>query len=119
LETDTASLGDLTPADFFSQPDQPSMAREESKPKKAVQEITVAVDEGGDIRVPDFSGMTMRDVTEISLRLGLDPVLVGTGLAIDQEPRAEARVRHSVKITVQFGTLSAAKGARPHKGSKN
>jgi cell division protein FtsI (penicillin-binding protein 3) len=119
LETDTASLGDLTPADFFSQPDQPSRAREESKPKEAVQAITVAVDEGGDIRVPDFSGMTMRDVTEICLRLGLDPVLVGTGLAIDQAPRAEARVRHDVKITVQFGTLSGAKGARPHKGSKN
>jgi len=119
METDTASLGDFTPADFFSQPDQPPMAREESKPKEAVQEITVAVDEGGDIRVPDFSGMTMRDVTEMCLRLGLDPVLVGTGLAINQAPRAEARVRHGVKITVQFGTLSAAKGARPHKGSRN
>jgi cell division protein FtsI (penicillin-binding protein 3) len=119
METDAASLGDFTPADFSSLPDQPSMAREESKPREAVQEMTVAVDEGGDLHVPDFSGMTMREVTEMCLRLGLDPVLVGTGLAINQAPRAEARVHHGVKITVQFGTLSAGKGARPHKGSRD
>ncbi|MFI5058082.1 MAG: penicillin-binding transpeptidase domain-containing protein [Candidatus Acidiferrales bacterium] len=119
METDTASLGDFTPADFSSQPDQPTTALEESKPKEAVQEVTVAVDEGGEISVPDFSGMTMRDVTERCLRLGLEPILVGTGLAINQAPLAEARVRHGVRVTVQFGTLAAAKGARPHKGSRN
>jgi cell division protein FtsI/penicillin-binding protein 2 len=120
METDIASLGDFTPTDFSSgQPDQPPAASQESKPKEALQEVTVAVDEGGDIPVPDFSGTTMREVTEKCLRLGLDPVLVGTGLAIHQAPRAEARVRHGVKITVQFGALSAAKGARPHKGTRN
>jgi cell division protein FtsI (penicillin-binding protein 3) len=120
MATDIASLGDFTPADFSSgQPDQPPAASQESIPKEALQEVTVAMDEGGDISVPDFSGMTMREVTERCLRLGLDPVLVGTGLAIHQAPHAEARVRHGVKITVQFGTLSAAKGARPHKGTRN
>jgi len=120
MEMDTASLGDFTPTDFSSgQLDQPPGARQESKPKEALQEVTVAVDEGGDIPVPDFSGKTMREVTEMCLRLGLDPVLVGTGLAINQAPHAEAKVRHGVKITVQFGTFSAAKGARPHKGTRN
>ena len=40
-----------------------------------------SVDEGGDIAVPDFHGKTMRDVTEMCLRLGLEPVLVGSSLA--------------------------------------
>ena len=46
----------------------------------------MAVDQGGDIEVPDFSGKTMRDVADIALRLGLDPVLVGSNLATEQSP---------------------------------
>jgi len=119
METDGASLGDFTPVDFSSQPDQPSKVSQESKPKEASSAATVAVDEGGDIRVPDFSGMTMRDVTEACLRLGLDPVLAGSGLATNQAPRAEARVRRGAKITVQFDTRSAAKEAKLPKGSRH
>ncbi len=48
--------------------------------------MTVAVDQGGDIEVPDFSGKTMRDVADIALRLGLEPVLVGSNLATEQSP---------------------------------
>jgi len=118
-EIDGASLGDFTPVDFSSQPDQPSAVSQESKPKEASSAATVAVDEGGDIPVPDFSGMTMRDVTEVCLRLGLDPVLVGSGLATNQAPRAEARVRRGAKIIVQFGTRSAAKETKLSKGSRH
>jgi hypothetical protein len=63
--------------------------------------------------------MTMRDVTEVCLRLGLDPVLVGSGLATNQAPRAEARVRRSAKVIVQFSTRSAAKEAKLAKGSRH
>jgi len=115
--TDSASLEDFTPTDFSSQADQLPEALYESKPKETPPAVTVAVDEGGDIGVPDFSGMTMRDVTERSLRLGLDPVLVGSGLAMNQTPRAEAHVRRGAKITVQFGTPVAKKKA-PHKGTR-
>jgi cell division protein FtsI (penicillin-binding protein 3) len=114
-EIDGSSLEDFTPTDFSSETDQPPAASQESKAKEAATVVTVAVDEGGDIPVPDFSGMTMREVTQRCLRLGLDPVLVGTGLATNQTPRAEARVRHGVKITVQFGTSSAVKGVKVHK----
>jgi cell division protein FtsI (penicillin-binding protein 3) len=118
-ETDGSTLGDFTPTDFSSQPDQPPAASQESKPKEAPPAVTVAVDEGGDIPVPDFSGMTMRDVTEMCVRLGMDPVLVGSGLATNQTPHAETRVRHGMKITVQFGMPSVAKRAKLHKGSRN
>jgi beta-lactam-binding protein with PASTA domain len=74
------------------------------KPASTKPVLTVAVDQGGDIEVPDFSGKTMRDVADIVLRLGLEPVLVGSNLATEQSPAAGAKVRHGAKITVQFGT---------------
>jgi beta-lactam-binding protein with PASTA domain len=59
------------------------------------------------------------------LRLGLDPVLVGSNLATDQTPAAGASVRRGAKVTVQFGTPAAVKSAvkplkqaRLHKISK-
>jgi len=68
--------------------------------------------------VPDFSGKTMREVTETCIRLGLEPVLVGTSLATNQAPAAGARVRHGAKITVQFGT-TAPKIAKPHQRARH
>jgi cell division protein FtsI (penicillin-binding protein 3) len=113
--TDNAALEDFTPTDFSGLPEQPSAEAPASKPKESkspTPAVTVAVDEGGDIQVPDFSGKTMRDVTEMCLRLGLDPVLVGSSLATNQMPAAGAKVRRGAKITVQFGT-PAPKIAKP------
>ena len=112
---DIATLEDFTPTDFSGLPEQPSAEPAAPKSKEgkiSAPEVTVAVDEGGDIQVPDFSGKTMRDVTELCLRLGLDPVLVGSSLATNQMPAAGAKVRRGAKITVQFGT-PAPKIAKP------
>jgi cell division protein FtsI (penicillin-binding protein 3) len=114
--SESAALEDFTPADFSGLPDQPPVESLASNPnggKTRTPSATVAVDEGGDIQVPDFSGKTMRDVTETCFRLGLDPVLVGSGLATNQTPAAGAKVRRGAKITVQFGTL-APKIPKPH-----
>jgi stage V sporulation protein D (sporulation-specific penicillin-binding protein) len=70
------------------------------------------VDEGCDIQVPDLSGKTMREVTEMCLRLELEPVLVGSGLATNHTPAAGTKVRCGARITVQFGT-PAPKIAQP------
>jgi cell division protein FtsI (penicillin-binding protein 3) len=105
--SDSATLEDFTPTDFSGLPDQPlveSTAPNTKGGKSQTPSVTVAEDEGGDIQVPDFSGKTMRDVTEICLRLGLDPILVGSSLATNQTPAAGAKVRRGAKITVQFGT---------------
>jgi cell division protein FtsI (penicillin-binding protein 3) len=105
--SDSPTLEDFTPTDFSGQPDQPPAVTSATKSKAGrspTASVTVAVDEGGDIQVPDFSGKTMREVTEICLRLGLDPVLIGSSLATNQTPAAGARVRRGAKITVQFGT---------------
>ncbi len=119
--SDRMALEDFTPTDFSGQPDQPPAESSVANPKEERSQppaVTVAVDEGGDLQVPDFSGKTMRDATEACLRLGLEPVLVGSGLATNQTPVAGARVRRGAKITVQFGT-PARKIARPRQGVRH
>jgi cell division protein FtsI (penicillin-binding protein 3) len=116
-----AGLEDFTPADFSGLPDQPPAEPSATKSKEGkslAPSVTVAMDEGGDTQVPDFSGKTMRDVTEICLRLGLDPVLVGSSLATNQTPAAGAMVRRGAKITVQFGT-PAQKIAKPRQRARH
>jgi hypothetical protein len=114
--SDSSILEDFTPTDFSEQPDQPpakSAATNSTEGAGPVSAVTVAVDEGGDIPVPDFSGKTMREVTETCLRLGLEPVLVGSRLATNQAPAAGTKVRRGAKITVQFGT-PPEKIEKPH-----
>jgi cell division protein FtsI (penicillin-binding protein 3) len=121
---DLSALEDFSSVDFSGQPDPPPTASQTTKPngqeqtdsKKPV--LTVAVDQGGNIEVPDFSGKTMRDVADIALRLGLDPVLVGSSLATEQSPAAGAKVRRGAKITVQFGT-PLEKKSKPRPGIRN
>jgi cell division protein FtsI (penicillin-binding protein 3) len=113
--SDSATLEDFTPTDFSGQPDRFPAEAPAAKSKAGISQtppVTVAVDEGGDIQVPDFSGKTMRDVTEICLRLGLEPVLIGSSLATNQTPVAGAKARRGAKVTVQFGT-PAPKIAKP------
>jgi len=113
-----SSLSDFTPVDFAAQPEQePPAEGGEKKAESREPAVTVALDEGGDIAVPDFRGKAMRDVTEMCLRLGLDPVLIGSGLAVDVAPASGAKVRRGAKITVRFGepdtAAKAAKKAKP------
>jgi membrane peptidoglycan carboxypeptidase len=109
-----AALEDFTPADFNAQPDLPPAEVSGTNMKNGdnTPAVTVAVDEGGDVPVPDFSGKTMRETTETCLKLGLDPFLVGSGLAVTQAPAAGTKVRRGAKLTVQFGA-PAAKIAKP------
>ncbi len=121
---DPSALEESSTVDFSGQPDPPPAASQIAKADmreqaaSAKQVLTVAVDQGGDIEVPDFSGKTMRDVMDITFRLGLEPVLVGSSLAIQQSPAAGAKVRRGAKITVQFGT-PAEKKSKPRPGVRN
>jgi cell division protein FtsI (penicillin-binding protein 3) len=120
---DVSSLDDFTATDFSAQPEELPV---ESTPAKIVgakahsSEVMMGVDEGGDITVPDFAGKTMREVTEMCLRLGLDPVLVGSNLATEQTPAQGATVKRGARITVQFGTPppKPANAPKSHKSSK-
>jgi cell division protein FtsI (penicillin-binding protein 3) len=108
--SDSAALEDFAPTDFSGQPDQPPAEAAAAKPNESKSQppsVTVALEEGGDIEVPDLARKTMRDATEICIRLGLDPVLIGSGLATNQTPAAGVKVRRGAKLTVQFGAPAA------------
>jgi cell division protein FtsI (penicillin-binding protein 3) len=121
-ELDAEALQDFAPVDFSAQPEQtPVEARDNGdgsheKKAKALSHsgpvVTAALEEGGEIVLPDFAGKTMREVTEICLRMGLEPVLVGSSLATEQTPAAGSKIRHGAKITVRFGTISGKNGKR-------
>jgi len=72
---------------------------------------TVALAEGAGVVVPRLGGLTVRGVTEQCTKLGLNPVLIGTGVAVEQNPGPGVSVRPGSRITVRFAR-SGADGAR-------
>lgn len=78
---------------------------------------TVAIAEGQTVTVPKLIGQSVRGVTEACSHVGLLPILVGDGIAIDQSPDPGTRVLPGTKVMVHFGRSSdAATGAA---GSSN
>ncbi|HTB94372.1 MAG TPA: penicillin-binding protein [Candidatus Sulfotelmatobacter sp.] len=107
-ESEAAAMEDDTPMDFSApaelteEPVKPQETAPVQQPLKTPN-VTVTMDEGGDIAVPDFKGKTMREVADTCMRLGLNPVLVGSSLAVQQVPAAGSKVRRGAKIRVEFG----------------
>jgi cell division protein FtsI (penicillin-binding protein 3) len=64
---------------------------------------TLALEEGEGVAVPHLAGKTVRAVTEACIRLGLNPVLIGRGLAVEQNPPAGTKVKQGSRITVRLG----------------
>jgi len=104
---DDNSSDDLAAVDFNARSEATEAAAGKTEttkdPAPKSPEVLMSADEGGDIEVPDFSGKTMREVSEACLRLGLNPVLIGTNVAIQQVPAASAKIRRGAKVTVEFG----------------
>ena len=85
-----------------------SAAAEDAAPAApAAAPTMVEIAEGEGIPAPDLRGKTVRQVTEACLKLGLTPVLVGTGVASEQSPEAGAMIRRGSRITVQFARDAA------------
>lgn len=68
---------------------------------------TVVVEEGDGVEVPRFAGMTVRSFIEECVRLGFNPVPVGTGIAVDQLPAPGAKARPGSRIVVRFAPRAA------------
>ncbi|HEV2615914.1 MAG TPA: penicillin-binding transpeptidase domain-containing protein, partial [Candidatus Acidoferrales bacterium] len=78
---------------------------------------TVAIQEGQAVTVPKLIGQSVRAVTEACSHLGLLPILVGDGIALDQSPDAGTKVLPGTRVMIHFGRSSdAATGAA---GSSN
>jgi cell division protein FtsI (penicillin-binding protein 3) len=68
---------------------------------------TMAFSEEDSVEVPDFSGQSVRGVTETCSRLGLIPSLLGSGVALEQTPEPGTRVIRGSMVTVRFGRAAA------------
>jgi cell division protein FtsI (penicillin-binding protein 3) len=77
---------------------------------------TVELVEGESITVPQLVGRTVREVTQQCMKLGLSPVLVGTGVAVEQTPEPEATVRRGGRITVRFARDASVVSAAARRG---
>jgi cell division protein FtsI (penicillin-binding protein 3) len=64
---------------------------------------TVAFAQQDFIAVPSLAGESVRGVTEECSRLGLAPVLIGNGVAVEQFPEAGTQVQRGSRVTVRFG----------------
>jgi cell division protein FtsI (penicillin-binding protein 3) len=89
--------------------DDPSPAPPQSIPTAAAPTVEIA--EGDGVPAPQLLGKTVRDVTEQCLKLGLTPVLVGTGIATEQSPDPGAMIRRGSRITVQFARAASVLSA--------
>ena len=113
-ETDEAAEDDM-PATIVSDAVAPESgqssrpvpaAADDAQDANAVR--TAAFAGGAPVAVPDFSGRSVRDVTELSLRLGLNPVLIGSGIASSQSPPPGVMLPPGGRVTVRFGRAALA-----------
>jgi PASTA domain-containing protein len=67
---------------------------------------TAELAEGAGISIPNLTGKTVRQVTEICVQLGVNPVLVGAGSVQEQSPPAGTTVRSGASVIFRFGRLA-------------
>jgi cell division protein FtsI/penicillin-binding protein 2 len=64
---------------------------------------TVQIGGEAGVIVPSLAGKSVREVTESCSKLGLTPVLVGEGIALEQSPESGVRVVRGSRVVVKFG----------------
>ena len=79
---------------------------------------TVELAEGEGIPVPQLQRKTVREVTEKCMKLGLSPVLVGTGVAVEQSPEPGSTIRRGSRITVRFARDASIVSAADRRGNR-
>ncbi len=62
----------------------------------------LVVDEGARVAVPDLSHLAVRQAVERCQRAGLDPIIHGSGLEVQQAPPAGSRVAPGSPIALDF-----------------
>ena len=108
---ESADVSDYDPAQFtpVSLVDSSSAGSSSAAPVVSAVDAellpaqTVELAAGEGVSVPDLSGKTVRQVTEICVQLGINPVLVGAGTVQSQSPEPGTMVRAGASVIFQFG----------------
>jgi cell division protein FtsI (penicillin-binding protein 3) len=77
----------------------------------AVAELPLPTETGeedlaGGLRMPDFSGMSYRQVLQVMEKNGINLKLNGTGRVIEQFPQAGRTIQYGTEVWVRFATPS-------------
>jgi cell division protein FtsI (penicillin-binding protein 3) len=125
LQTSAASEDDASDFDFSqvesetTPADIVAPARQTLPPDVPPPTLAISADEA--VVVPALEGKTVREVSEQCAKLGISPSLVGTGVALEEDPVAGTTVRRGSRIIVRFGrpTQSASNRAAQTAAQKN
>ncbi len=104
IAEDSLRYLDIPPTEMVAKQSLPEQRIGASRPRdraKAVEALDVVA--GESCTMPDFDGMTYRQVLEAMSRSGLNIKLTGSGRVVAQSPRAGDVVRYGTKIWVRFG----------------
>jgi cell division protein FtsI (penicillin-binding protein 3) len=66
------------------------------------------------VTVPSLMGKSVRNVIEACSRLGLEPTLIGDGVALQQFPDAGTQVEQGSQVTVRFGRAAQLVATAAH-----
>jgi cell division protein FtsI/penicillin-binding protein 2 len=102
IDQDLSDVTDFNPVQVDAGAGAMDDVSEVSEQARAMAAPTIELAEGEGITVPQLQGKTVREVTEQCMKIGLSPVLVGTGVAVEQSPEPAATVRRGGRITVRF-----------------
>ncbi|HMD87395.1 MAG TPA: penicillin-binding protein [Terriglobia bacterium] len=91
----------VQPASFSNRP-SPDGPTQPGTPDEGVASSTVILGDGPLVAVPDFSGWAARRVAQECEKLGLDLNVVGSGLAVEQNPLAGLKVPSGTRIWVRM-----------------
>ena len=117
-ESNLTDVTDFNPVQSETAGPSESPVSDTQEPAAGTPAPTVEFAEGEGILVPELEGKAVREVTEECTKLGLNPVLVGTGIAIEQSPGAGATIRRGSRITVQFARGVFASSAAHRRGDR-
>jgi cell division protein FtsI/penicillin-binding protein 2 len=107
-----SDASDFGPVQTATASETDDAAPDQLHPGTVTAAPTVEFAEGEGLPAPKLLGKTVREVTEACLKMGLAPVLVGTGISTGQSPEPGTMIRRGSRMTVEFARgaslLSAA-----------
>ena len=83
-------------------PGGPAQASPDREPEAAAMGGTILVDDANLKDVPNFTGWAARNVAQHCQKLGLELSVVGSGLVVEQNPPAHARVPAGTRLVVRL-----------------
>jgi cell division protein FtsI (penicillin-binding protein 3) len=101
-EPDPRLTGEAVDARYTRNPREELMPVGRSTGNEAASSGTIVVVSGDAVTVPDLGGLSLRAVGEKCSSLGLEPQLVGRGVAATQRPAAGTRVPRGSRIWVEL-----------------